>query len=185
MEMLSDVTFSLSKINEGTLETGRAMDIADAILSALDNGLTILRTYNRVNSTTLEPEEHLIGVVIDTVERLSKFVLTSVTPGSGPIIFDTPSIVLHAETDTTEKISDTLVSLGDGNGFRIPPSATLNLTSGLTINLVAIRLKRTSLLTMEDISGLTDVLSLSFTERNGTRIQGDCISFVFSLQFNG
>ncbi|XP_070563345.1 uncharacterized protein [Ptychodera flava] len=171
MEMLSDVTFSLSKINEGTLETGRTMDIADAILSALDTGLTILRTYNRVNSTTLEPEDHLIGVVIDTVERLSKFVLTSVTPGSGPIIFETPSIVLHAETDTTEEISDTFVSLGDGNGFRIPPSATLHLTSGLTINLVAIRLKRTSLLMMEDGSGLTDVLSLSFTERNGTRIE--------------
>ncbi|XP_070563334.1 uncharacterized protein [Ptychodera flava] len=171
MEMLSDVTFSLSKIYERTPETESAMDIAYEILSALDNGLTILRTHDRVNSTTLEPEEHLIGVVIDTVERLSKFVLTSVTPGSGSIIFETPSIVLHAETDTTEEISDTLVSLGDGNSFRIPPSATLHLTSGLTINLVAIRLKRTSLLKMEDGIGLTDVLSLSFAERNGTRIE--------------
>ncbi|XP_070563335.1 uncharacterized protein [Ptychodera flava] len=172
MERLSDVAFSLPIIYPGTLKIEKTVDIANAILELLDTLLTLLRSYDDINATIKLEEyiNHLISVAIDTVDNCSKFVLDSALPGNGPIIFETPSVIVHLEKDAPEEICDKFVSLGVRNGFQIPPHTKLRLTTGVAINLVAICLRRTSLPTMEDKSGLTDVLSLSFTDKNGSTI---------------
>ncbi|XP_070562314.1 uncharacterized protein [Ptychodera flava] len=108
MEMLSDVTFSLSKIYERTPETESAMDIAYAILSALDNGLTILRTYNRVNSTTLEPEEHYIGVVL-TLWSVFRSLFSPVSHPAAVPLSSKPRLSCYMRKQTLQRKFPTLL----------------------------------------------------------------------------
>ncbi|XP_070549213.1 uncharacterized protein [Ptychodera flava] len=113
--------------------------------------------------------------ILKTGDEIAKFVLHKTEPGSGPVVLDTPLLNLNLESDIADSLSNTSVTIGDGNGFVLPAADRLfsNLTTleGPLYRIVK-RFKRRSL-PRDDATNaapMNDILSLTFTDREGNEI---------------
>ncbi|XP_070545129.1 uncharacterized protein [Ptychodera flava] len=154
------------------------MSISEDILQATDTCLTTWLFSTSVDEITSIDRDLVIQSVLKAVDELSKFVLEDTVPGSGPILMDTPSIRLHLESDSVENLTKS-VFLGNGSGLRIPESDELfaNQMPASTVNMICSRVtgKLFQSRIADDTRLSTDVIGLSFTNRDGRELEGKSI----------
>ncbi|XP_070573718.1 uncharacterized protein [Ptychodera flava] len=179
---------NLDKIPFSSPEESQAM--AEEILEDMHEGITAFLAVKAMNKTSVIGEELPIKTILQSTNRLSSFVLRNTKPGSGQVVLDTPYINLNLESDSAEKVTNATIALGDGDGFVIPPAKKIFSNQSLddeAINRIATRFNRRSMqMKIENntyIISADNVLSLSFTDRNGREIEAKetnediCISF--------
>ncbi|XP_070548807.1 uncharacterized protein [Ptychodera flava] len=143
--------------------------MAQDILQSMNGGIEVLQNATTGSEETYHDSDVLIESVLNAADSLAQFVLRNTEPSSGPLLVETLSIRLNLESDSVEKLSDTSVMMGDGNGFTLPPAEALfpNLSLQTTVYRIVIWLKR-SLFQRRNYAN--DVLSLSFTDREGNEL---------------
>ncbi|XP_070572871.1 uncharacterized protein [Ptychodera flava] len=167
---------NLDKISFSSPEEIQAM--VEEILEDINKGIMAILSVKMINETSVIGEELLIKIILDTTNSLSIFVLRNTEPGSGQVVLDTQYIRLNLESDSAEKVTDAIIKLGDGDGFSIPAAKKIFSNQSLdgAINRIATRFNRRSFKMKSDNNANTistdfNVLSLSFTDRNGREIE--------------
>ncbi|XP_070550009.1 hyalin-like [Ptychodera flava] len=146
--------------------------IVKDILDSMDTGIAMLQNASLVTEFGDQNRYLLTQSVLDATDSLAKFILHYNDPGSGPVVYSTPSIRLNLESDEVEKLTNVTVKLGDGNEFKLPPAETLFAVrpSQGTVNRIVKRLNRRSF-QLGSKAYTNDVLSLSFTDREGNELE--------------
>ncbi|XP_070547398.1 uncharacterized protein [Ptychodera flava] len=150
--------------------------MAEDILESIDTGIRMLQNASLVTDNGDQDRYLLTQSVLNTTESLSKFIIRYIDPGSGSVVFDTPSIRLNFESDAAEKLTNVTVMIGDGNEFRLPPVESLfaDWPSQVTINRIVKWLNRRSF-QLGNKAYTNDILSLSFTDREGGELEGKTV----------
>ncbi|XP_070547456.1 hyalin-like [Ptychodera flava] len=171
IEELGALSDAISELTNLNVSVNESMTMAQDILELMDSGIATLKNTSAVAAQGDLNNNLLVGAVLNATDNLAKFVLRCIEPGSGPVVFDTPSIRLNLESDSVEKLANLSVMMGDGNGFRLPPAETLfaDWTSYGTVNRIVKRLSRKSF-QLGSMAYTNDVLSLSFTDREDNEL---------------
>ncbi|XP_070547378.1 polycystin-1-like protein 3 [Ptychodera flava] len=147
----------------------------------MNEGIEKLQNFTAGREETYHDSDVLMESVLKAADSLAKFVLRNTEPSSGPLLVETLSIRLNLDSDSVEKLANASVMMGDGNGFILPPAEALfpNLSQQTTVNRIVSREQHTEVKKriiwlkgslFQRGNNANDVLSLSFTDREGNEL---------------
>ncbi|XP_070560920.1 polycystin-1-like protein 2 [Ptychodera flava] len=177
-----DATKELINVNVSAEES---KILAQDILQSMDEAIEVISNMPAENGQNNGDVDLLTKSLLKTTDDLATFVLRNTEPGSGPVVLETPSILLNLDSDSIQELTNTSIDMGDGHGFSIPPVDTLfsNWTSQQPIGRIIKRLVRRSF-PHGDKANEYDILSMSLTdaELNEIKVNGtkEDIAIIFA-----
>ncbi|XP_070551647.1 polycystin-1-like protein 2 [Ptychodera flava] len=169
IDELSDAISGLVNVNVSAEES---QHMAEDMLQVLNDGISLLQNNADEIDIPITNADMLTKSVLNVTDHLATFLLRAIKPGSGPVIFETPSIRLDLESDSVEKLTNGSLMVGGGNGFKLPSTESLFTNMGLqtTVNRVVKVFKWRSF-NFGNRALENDVLSLSFTDRGSNVLE--------------
>ncbi|XP_070550964.1 uncharacterized protein [Ptychodera flava] len=163
---------AISWLANASLSAQESKDVAQDILVSVNTAIVVLLDVNGENGTRHQDRSLLTRSVFNATDKLATFVLSNIEPGSGQVILETPSIHLNLESDFANKLTNQSIIMADGSGFIIPPKKQLfpNGTSDGNMNRI-IQWLDGRLFRHVNKGDASDVLSLTFTDREGNTIE--------------
>ncbi|XP_070550953.1 uncharacterized protein [Ptychodera flava] len=171
IERFSKLSKAIDDLSHVNVSADEVQVMAQDILQSMNDGIAVLKNAAAENEESNQDRNLLTESVLNAADSLANFVLRNIEPSSGPVVLETPSLRLNLESDNAEKLTNTSVMIGDGNGFRLPTAEALFQNSTQqrdSINRIVKRLNRRS---FQHGSKASDILSLSFTDREGNQIR--------------
>ncbi|XP_070545597.1 polycystin-1-like protein 2 [Ptychodera flava] len=176
-DYFDELSNAITGLSSVVVSSKESQSIAQDILQVMDRSIST-EVYSTPASETSDRDSNWISVtnsLLSVADKLSKFVLSNTEPGTGPIELATHSILLNLECDSVDRLTNTSVELGNGNGLELPAAVKLfaNDTSIHEVNRICQRLKGSLFQprTNGRSHATTDVLSLTFTDRDGNELK--------------
>ncbi|XP_070575267.1 uncharacterized protein [Ptychodera flava] len=172
---IAQLSDTISALHDVDLSSEEKLDVVSDVLQVMDEAISVVVSLDKAGEGNITNIRGLIGSVLNTSDSLSKFALRNVESGSGPVVFNTPSVQLTLESNAVENLTGVFKALRDGNGFNIPPAESIlsNVAAGVEVNIIMVCLNRSSFQMEGDTTKtlVTDILSLSFTDKGGNDLE--------------
>ncbi|XP_070546434.1 uncharacterized protein [Ptychodera flava] len=176
IEIFSKVSNAISGLNKANVSQNESQSIATEVVHVVDMAIRAFWSSSAMTGATTDEKNQVTNQMLESGDDIGKFVLHKTQPGSGPVILDTPLLRLNLESDLAGSLSNTSITLGDGNGFVLPAAdrffPNVTMLEGPLYRIVK-RFKRRSL-PRDDAANavpMNDILSLTFTDTEGNEVE--------------
>ncbi|XP_070537168.1 uncharacterized protein [Ptychodera flava] len=176
VEYFDGLADAISGLDDASISQEQSQNMTIDVLKKMDTAIEAFWSSSPETEKHNPDRDILTVSVLNTTKTLSNFVLRNMEPGTGSVLLETQVLQLNLESDTAGDLTECFLDMGDGNGFDIPAAEKIssNFASvAESLNRIVTVFKRRSLKRDNTANDppVNDVLTLSFTDREGEEIQ--------------